>query len=173
MHSSPHLNSAVPFLLPFPVKVRVSVIQVEVCLPGPDKSEGRDCWLHWGLLHGSLTVFWRHISLVHGSGGMCLQLMCLVLSCFAETSPSGSLCPFQSKQWSLKGGSRDACFSRGCHMRIDLFLIIKGERTPVCVSLSLLVHLIMCSFSFLTFPSPHFLFPSLLLSLSPLSPVSW
>lgn len=39
MHSSPHLNSAVPFLLPFPVKVRVSVIQVEVCLPGPDRAK--------------------------------------------------------------------------------------------------------------------------------------
>lgn len=51
-------------LLPFPVKVRVSVIQVEVRLPGPD------CWLHWGLLHGSLTAFWRHISLVHSSGGI-------------------------------------------------------------------------------------------------------
>lgn len=61
--------------------------------------------------------------------------MCLVLSYFAETSPSGSLCPFQSKRWSLKGGSWDACFSKGCCMRINLFLIIKAERTSLCVSL--------------------------------------
>lgn len=70
----------------FPVKVRVSVIQVKVCLPGPD----RDCWLRraHSLLEADFPGAWH-------CWCVCPQLMCLVLSCFAETSPPGSLCPLQ------------------------------------------------------------------------------
>lgn len=112
------------------------------------------------------TAFWRPISLVQDTAGVCLQLCASSFPALLRHLPLDLSVPFRAMQWSLSGGSWDACcFSRGCRMRIDPFLIIKAERTCVCLSL-FLVHLIMCSFSFLTFSSPIFyfhLFPCLYL----------
>lgn len=84
--------------------------------------------------------------------------MCLVLSCFAETSPPGSLCPFQ--RYAVVSQLEDH------GMLVFPEVAVCGsnhswslrQKDLVCVFLSLLVHLIMCSFSFLTFSSPIFYF---------------
>lgn len=126
------------------------MIQVKVCLPGPD----RDCWLRraHSLLEADFPGAWH-------CWCVCPQLMCLVLSCFAETSPPGSLCPLQ----------RCAVVSQlEDHGMLVVFpeVAICGsthswslrQKDLVFVFLSLLVHLIMCRFSFLTFSSPIFYF---------------